>query len=78
VDLPEFETSHVLKAWRGPCPHALWGQSSLAERTQLPLYFGAGLDGFQQARVIGGQGGGSTEEKEGQLSVSWAIQGNQA
>lgn len=50
----------------------------LAEWAQLHLYFGVELDGFLQECANRNKGGGSTEEKEGQLLVSQTFEVCQA
>lgn len=52
-------------------------QLSLSKWTQHHVYFGTGLDGFQQECVIMGKGQGSTEE-EGQILVSQTFESSRA
>lgn len=68
MDLLAYETSHVLR--QGTCSLTLQVQLMLAEWAQLHVYFELELDGFLQECANRDKGGGSTEEKEGQLLVS--------
>lgn len=76
MDLLAYEISHVLR--QGACSLTLHVQLRLAEWAQPHLYFGVELDDFWQECVNRDKGGGSTEEKEGQLLVSQTFEGCQA